>query len=100
MNNNITIRCCPICGSKARIVTKVGMSAKYINTDTNEEYGYEPYVIVAIKCSNKECDYIPVVSATGELAVPMTIEKWNDEVHKFEQVRVSSQLKGRAEGEK
>lgn len=87
MNNNIVIRCCPICGSKV-----------VINTEVRKYLSYDPYCHIEIKCSNEECDYIKPVTECPD--VESAIREWNNRVHRFEQIRVGSQLKGRAEGEK
>lgn len=87
-NNNIIIRACPVCGSKPSIDTSI-----------RKEGNYDPYVNVVIACSNVDCGYIkPSRSAFGN--VEHAIDEWNKEVHRFEQIRVGSQLRGRAEGEK
>lgn len=85
-NNSIVIRPCPICGSKVEI-----------NTEVRKYQDWDPYVHVEIKCSNEECDYITPVE---EHSIGDAIVRWNKEVHRFEQIRVGSQLRGRAEGEK
>ena len=86
-NTNIIIRACPICGSKVKITTKAS------------KYGsYDPCVEIFIECSNEDCGYLGDVKSFDD--VERAIELWNNVVHKFEQVRVGSQLRGRKEAEK
>ena len=85
-NNSIVIRPCPICGSKV-----------VINTEVRKYGSYDPHVHIEIKCSNEECDYIKPVTECPD--IESAIREWNNRVHRFEQIRVGSQLKGRAEGD-